>query len=178
MPAIGLAACGKENKAQCALLGGFVGALLGTAAGIFVDTKQSDYASTEDYYDQQIKEATKLNQELAQYNRSLRNSIQADQRQTDRFDCSIPIRQGEQEPIGSAAKRYRKEAPIKQQQLEKILDKELEKQKNLLAKMQQEKNRKADLLRKQIKKTQDETTALRKSVDDMGNLSAKVGGYL
>lgn len=175
--AIGLAACGKENKAQCALLGGFVGALLGTAAGIFVDTKQSDYASTEDYYDQQIKEATKLNQELAQYNRSLRNSIQVDRRQTDSLIAQYQSGKASKSQLEALRNDIEKKRQSNSNNL-KDLDKELEKQKNLLAKMQQEKNRKADLLRKQIEKTQDETTALRKSVDDMGNLSAKVGGYL
>jgi LysM repeat protein len=175
--AIGLVACGKENRAECALLGGFLGAVLGTVAGIFVDTKQGEYASTEDYYDAQIKEATKLNQALAQHNRNLRNSIQADRRQIDGLVAQYQSGKATKSQLVTLKNDIDKKRQSNSNNLDD-LQKELGKQQTLLAKMQRDKSRKADLLRKQIKKTQDETTALRKSVDEMGNLSAKVGGYL
>lgn len=175
--AIGLVACGKKKGAECALLGGLIGAIVGTVAGIFVDTKQSEYATTEDYYDAQIKEATQLNQAMAQHNRNLRQSIQADRRQMDSLIAQYQSGKASKSQLETLRNDIEKKRQSNSNNL-KDLDKELEKQQTLLVKMQQEKSRKADLLRKQIKKTQDETTALRKSVDEMGNLSAKVGGYL
>lgn len=175
--AIGLVACGKKKGAECALLGGLIGAIVGTVAGIFVDTKQSEYATTEDYYDAQIKEATQLNQAMARHNRNLRQSIQADRRQMDSLIAQYQSGRANKTQLETLRNDIEKKRQSNSNNL-KDLEKELEKQQTLLAKMQQEKSRKADLLRKQIKKTQDETTALRKSVDEMGTLSAKVGGYL
>ncbi|MDS4032388.1 MAG: LysM peptidoglycan-binding domain-containing protein [Candidatus Contendobacter sp.] len=175
--AIGIAACGEEKGVECALLGGVLGAILGTAAGIFVDTKQSEYASTEDYYDAQIKEATKLNQALARHNQNLRNSIQADRRQMDSLIAQYQSGRANKSQLTTLRDDINKKRDSNKNNLDD-LQKELGKQQDLLAKMEQDKSRKADLLRKQIKKTQDETTALRRSVDEMTNLSAKVGGYL
>lgn len=175
--AIGLAACGKKNRAECALLGGVVGALVGTAAGIFVDTKQSEYASTEDYYDAQIREAKQLNQALAKHNRDLRDSIRSDRRQINRLIAQYQSGRANKSQLEMLKNDIEKKRQLNSNNL-KDLEKELEKQQTLLAKMQQDKSRKITLLHKQIKKTQDETTALRQSIDEMGNLTAKVGEYL
>ncbi|MDG4551121.1 MAG: LysM peptidoglycan-binding domain-containing protein [Candidatus Contendobacter sp.] len=174
---IGLVACGKKKGAECALLGGAIGAIAGLVAGMFVDTKQTEYASTEDYYDAQIKEATQMNQALAQHNRNLRNSIQADRRQMDSLIAQYQSGKASKSQLATLRDDIDKKRDSNRNNLDD-LQKELGKQQDLLAKMQQDKSPKADFLRKQIKKTQDETTALRKSVDEMTNLSAKVGGYL
>ncbi len=175
--AIGLVACGKKKGAECALLGGLIGGLVGTVAGIFVDTKQSDYATTEDYYDEQINEATQLNQAMAKHNRNLRNDIRSDRRQINSLIAQYQSGKANKSQLETLRTDIEKKRQSNSNNLND-LEKELEKQQTLLAKMQQEKSRKANLLRKQIKKTQDETIALRKSVDEMGALSAKVGGYL
>ena len=156
--------------------GAAIGGGLGYVAGEAVAQRQKQYASTEDFYDAQIKETAQLNQAISMENQRLRTSIQEDQRQIDNLAKRYQSGQASREQLESAMSTINKKRAASEKNLADA-KKELEIQQAVLTKAEKEgqgQNQRVGKLRGQVNELNSSINTMQQQVDQYATMSNAV----
>ena len=178
---VGVAVCRNKSgmeRVLCMMAATFAGAGVGYVAGQEIDRRQRNYASTEAFYDGQIRETAALNRELSQTNRDLQRSVQADQR---RIDALVAQHRTGRATRASLVQSHN-DVRTKHQENSQILDElksELEVQQGVMAQAREQgETRRANSLQQQINQLEREINTLQSTVNQLASQEALLGGYI
>lgn len=177
----GLAAAllgGNDDRGRNAAIGAAAGTLIGGLVGSEIDKRRQQYASTEDFYDAQIRQTAQLNQALAENNRNLRNSVQADQNEINSLVARYQAGQATKTQLLASRQRIEQNAASNRQKLA-TAQKELQFQREVLNELQARgPSPRSDEMRRQVAQLESEINSLQQTVNQMASQSTTLGRYM
>jgi len=178
---LGVWACRNKSgsaRTRCIAAYTAVGGVAGYVAGQEIERRQKNYASTEAFYDGQIRETAALNRQLSQTNRELQRSVQADQRRIDALVAQHRTGRATRASLVQSHNDVRTKHQENSQRLDELKS-ELEVQQGVMAQAREQgETRRANSLQQQINQLEREINTLQSTVNQLASQEALLGGYI
>jgi len=167
-----------DHKATNVAIAAAGGAIAGGLLGSEIDKRRHQYASTEDFYDAQIRRTAQLNQALAENNRNLSTSIQADQNEINSLVAQYQAGRVTKDRLLASRQKIEQKIAKNKQDLAHAQG-ELKVQRDVSNELQaQGPGPRGNEMHRQVAQLEREINSLQQTVDQMASQSETLGRYM